>query len=125
MFLNLVLEECSPWKEDNIGNGMTQKRMGWTAIPMWDIHLLAPTTIVYQHHQCCSDDKKAVERAIHTVYNTGYSHFYHMGSNEFGRLVTMSSPLLKMFHMAKEKFNNIPFGDPQVGYGCQSDWNRL
>ncbi len=79
-FQKLVLEECSPWKEDDIGNGMMQKRMGWMASPMWDINVLGPT-IVYQHHQPCSDDKKAVELAIHAAYNTGYSCFYHIGYN--------------------------------------------
>jgi hypothetical protein len=27
MFHNLVLEECSPWKENDIGNGVMQTRM--------------------------------------------------------------------------------------------------
>jgi hypothetical protein len=91
-----VLQECSPWKEDDVGNGMMQKRMGWMADPTQDIHLSGPTTIVYQHHWHCSDDKKAVELAIHAVYNTGYSHFYHIGSNKLELPVAALSPFIEM-----------------------------
>jgi hypothetical protein len=50
-FPNLVLEACSPWIEQDVGNGVKQKLMRFTAGPVHDIHLSAPTTIVYQYHQ--------------------------------------------------------------------------
>ena len=31
------------------------------------------------------------------------------------RLVAESSPSLAMYRMAKDKFSDVPFGDPQVG----------
>jgi hypothetical protein len=57
-----------------------------------------------------------VELAIHVAYNTGYGHFYHIGYNEFEWLVATSSPSFEnMFQMVKDKFKDVPFGDPQVG----------
>ncbi len=55
MFPNLVLETCSPWIKHNIGNGVKQKLMGFTAGPVQDIQLVAPTTIVYKYHTQCKD----------------------------------------------------------------------
>jgi hypothetical protein len=114
-FPNLVLEDVCPWREVDLENGVIQKQMGWTAGPVWDIHLSAPTTIVYNYHQRCGDDRKAVELAIHAAYLSGYARFYNLGSNDMERLVAESSPSLAMFRMAKEKFSDVPFGDPQVG----------
>jgi hypothetical protein len=114
-FPNLVLEDVCPWREVDLGNGVIQKQMGWTAGPVRDIHLSAPTTIVYNYHQRCGDDRKAVELAIHAAYLSGYARFYNLGSNDMERLVVESSPSRAMFRMAKEKFSDVPFGDPQVG----------
>lgn len=55
MFPNLVLETCSPWIKHNIGNGVKQKLMGFTAGPVQDIQLVAHTTIVYKYHKQCKD----------------------------------------------------------------------
>jgi hypothetical protein len=57
-----------------------------------------------------------VELAIHAAYNTGYGHFYHIGYNEFEWLVVTSSPSFEMFQMAKDKFKDVVFVDPQVGH---------
>jgi hypothetical protein len=57
-----------------------------------------------------------VELAIHAAYNTGYSHFYHIGSNEFEWLVVTLSPSFEMFQMANDKFKDVVFVDPQVGH---------
>jgi hypothetical protein len=50
-FPNLMLEACSPWIEQDVGNGVKQKLMRFMASPVRDIHLSMPTTIVYQYHQ--------------------------------------------------------------------------
>jgi hypothetical protein len=57
----LVLEACSPWIEQDVGNGVKQRLMRFTASPVHDIHLSMPTTIVYQYHQQKQDVQKAVE----------------------------------------------------------------
>ena len=115
MFPNLVLEECSPWIEQDIGNGVKQKLMRFTASPVRDIHLSAPTTIVYQYHKQRQDFRKAVELAFHIAYLPGFCRLYHLGSNNLDDLVSASSPSLKMFQLAGEKFQGVPFGDFQSG----------
>jgi hypothetical protein len=59
-FHNLVLEELSPWIKKDIGNGVMQKLMRFTAGPVRDIHLSAPATIVHRYHEKCQDVRKSV-----------------------------------------------------------------
>jgi hypothetical protein len=110
-FHNLVLEELSPWIEKDIGNGVMQKLMRFTAGPVHDIHLSAPATIVHLYHEKCQDVRKSVELAFHATYLPGFCHFYHLGWNNLDNLVAASSPSFKMFELAKEKFKDVPFGD--------------
>ncbi len=104
-FPNLVLEECSPWIEEDIGNGMKQKLMRFTAGPVRDIHLSGPTTIVYQYHKQRQDFQKVVELAFHIAYLPGFCCLYHLGSNYLDDLVSALSPsLVKMFQLAQKSF---------------------
>lgn len=112
---NIVLENCSPWLEVDIGNGIMQKQMGFTAGCVRDLFLAGPSTIVYLLNDCLGDKEKAVELAIHAAYNPGYSRFYNIGKNDFARLVAAESPSHAMYQIALEKFDGVPFGDNQSG----------
>jgi hypothetical protein len=91
-FPNLVLEEASPWKDKDIGNGIMLKQMGWTAGPIRDFQLAGPTIIVYLLQKQCGDKRKAVELAIHVAYNPGFSRFFKMGMKHLECLAGASSP---------------------------------
>jgi hypothetical protein len=115
-FPNLVLEACSPWIEQDFSNGVKQKLMRFTAGPVRDIHLSAPTTIVYQYHQRKQDVRKAVELAFHIRYLSGFCRLFHLGQNYMDDLVSESSPSLKMLQLAEKVFEASPFGDFQSGH---------
>jgi hypothetical protein len=112
---NVVLEDCSPWLEVDIGNRIMQKQMGFTAGCAHDLFLAGPSTIVYLLNEHLGVEEKAVELAIHVAYNPGYSRFYNIGKTEFARLVVAESPSHAMYQIALEKFDDMPFGDNQSG----------
>lgn len=119
-FQNLVLDACCPWTAVDIGNGVSQKLMKFTAGPVRDIQLSAPTTIVYKYHQHKQDVRKAVELAFHLGYLPGYCRAFHLGQNRMDDLLGASSPSLKMFLLAEELFVDeksklSPLGDYQSG----------
>jgi hypothetical protein len=111
---NIILEDCSPWLEVDIGNGIMQKQMGFTAGCVRKLFLAGPCTIVYLLNNRLGVEEKAVELAIH-AYNPGYSHFYNIGKTKFARLVAADSPSHAMYQIALEKFDGVPFGDNQSG----------
>jgi hypothetical protein len=112
---NINLEDCSPWLEVDIGNGIMQKQMGFTAGCVRDLFLAGPCTIVYLLNDRLGVEEKAVKLAIHEAYNPGYSHFYNIGKTEFAHLVAANSPSHAMYQIALEKFDGVPFGDNQSG----------
>jgi hypothetical protein len=83
MWENVVLEDCSPWLEVDIGNGIMQKQMGFTAGCVCNLFLAGPSTIVYLLNEHLGVKEKAVELAIHVAYHPRYSHFYNIGKTEF------------------------------------------
>jgi hypothetical protein len=112
---NVVLEDCSLWLEVDIGNGVMQKQMGFTAGCVCDLFLAGPSTIVYLMNKRLGVEEKAVELAIHASYNPGYSCFYNIGKTEFAWLVIAESSSHAMYQIALEKFDDVPFGDNQSG----------
>jgi hypothetical protein len=62
---NIILEDCSPWLEVDIGNGIMQKQMGFTAGCVRKLFLAGPCTIVYLLNNRLGVEEKAVELAIH------------------------------------------------------------
>jgi hypothetical protein len=57
---NIILEDCSPWLEVDIGNGIMQKQMGFTAGCVRDLFLAGPCTIVYLLNDHLGVEEKAV-----------------------------------------------------------------
>jgi hypothetical protein len=112
---NIVLEDCSPWLEVDIGDGIMQKQMGFTAGCVRDLFLAGPSTIVYLLNEHLGVEEKAVKLTIHVAYNPRYSHFYNIGKTKFARLVVAESPSHAMYQIALEKFDDVPFGDNQSG----------
>jgi hypothetical protein len=112
---NIILEDCSPWLEVDIGDGIMQKQMGFTAGCVHNLFLAGPSMIVYLLNKCLGVEEKAVKLAIHVAYNPGYSHFYNIGKTKFARLVVAKSPSSAMYQIALEKFDDVPFGDNQSG----------
>jgi hypothetical protein len=91
--------------------------MRFTASPVHDIHLSAPTTIVNQYHQQKQDVQKAVELGFHIAYLPGFCFVFHLGSKYLDNLVSASSPSLKMLQLAKKVlFEASPFGNFQSGH---------
>jgi hypothetical protein len=113
MWENIMLEDCSPWLDVDIGNGIMQKQMGFNASCVRDLFLSGPSTIVYLLNDCLGVEEKAVELAIHVAYNPGYSLFYIIGRTEFTWLVAAESPSHAMYQIALEKFDDVQFGDNQ------------
>jgi hypothetical protein len=112
---NIVLEDCPPWLEVDIVDGIMQKQMGFTAGCVRDLFLAGPSTIVYLLNEHLGVEEKAVKLTIHVAYNPRYSHFYNIGKTEFARLVVAESPSHAMYQIALEKFDDVPFGDNQSG----------
>jgi hypothetical protein len=83
---NIVLEDCSPWLEVDIGNGIKQKQMGFTAGCVRDLFLSGPSTIIYLLNNHLGVEEKAVKIAIHVAYNP----LYKIGS--FSRAPLYSFP---------------------------------
>jgi hypothetical protein len=102
MWENIVLEDCSPWLDVDIGNGIMQKQMGFTAGCVRNLFLFGPSMIVYLLNNCLGVEEKAVELAIHVAYNPGYCLFYNIGRTEFTWLVAAESPSHAMYQMALE-----------------------
>jgi hypothetical protein len=89
---NVVLEDCSPWLEVDIGDGIMQKQMRFTAGCVRNLFLASPSTIVYLLNKHLGVKEKAVKLAIHAAYNPGYSSFYNIGKTKFAQLVVAESP---------------------------------
>ncbi len=123
---NVVLEDCSSCLEVDIGNGIMQKQMGFTAGCVRNLFLAGPSTIVYLLNELLGVKEKAVKLAIHAAYNPGYSRFYNIGKTKFAQLVVAKSPSHAMQiclplgdNSTTRKVNVIP------GHSCELSSVRL
>lgn len=114
MFKRLVLDDFCPWEEVDIGNGMLLQRLEFPAATVRDIHLSAPTTVVYQHHQQVNDPARSIMLALSAAYMTGYHRFYCLGCIYDDLLASSSTPHVDYYKKAMHHFR-VPFGDIQVG----------
>lgn len=112
---NLVLDEHCPWEDVHLGSNVTGKRMRLPAAPVRDIHLSAPATIAYRHHQAVNDVKRTIEMVVVAGYHHGYDRYYDIGTKHMNELTDPNSrPSLAYYKLAKEQYG-VPFGSAQVG----------